>query len=57
MLAAELVERSVLSHPSCVQNPAWFELAEQAATALQTLYQQVGAAHLDDNDRKADLNS
>ena len=56
MLVADLVERFVLSHPSCVQNPDWFELAEQAVTALQTLYQQVGAAHMDDNDRKADLN-
>lgn len=52
-LMAELVERQVLSHPACVQNPAWFALAEQAVSALQELYQQVGAAHLDDKNNGA----
>jgi len=45
-LAADLVERSILSHPACVQNPEWFALAERAAAALQDLYQKVGQEHL-----------
>jgi hypothetical protein len=48
LMAAELVEQYVLSHPSCVQNREWFALAEQAVSALQELYQRVGAEHLDD---------
>ena len=46
LLAAETVEQYVLSHPSCAQNPAWYALAEQAVTALNDLYQQIGADHL-----------
>ena len=45
-LVADLVEQHVLSHPSCVQNRAWFVLAERAVVALRELYQQVGVAHL-----------
>jgi hypothetical protein len=44
-LAADLVERYVLTHPACVRNPDWHRLAEKAADALHELYQQVGAAH------------
>lgn len=47
LLVAETVERSVLSHPACVQNREWYALAEKAVTALQELYQRVGAEHLD----------
>ena len=47
-LAADIVERSVRTHPACVQNREWFALAEQAVAALQELYQRIGAAHLDD---------
>jgi hypothetical protein len=46
LMAADLVERFVLSHPACAQNPAWYALAEQAASCLHELYQQIGAAHL-----------
>ena len=46
-LVADIVERYVLSHPACVQNPNWFVLAEQAVTALRELYQRVGEEHLD----------
>ena len=46
LLAAEFVEETVLSHPACVQNAAWYALAEKAVAALNDLYQQVGAAHL-----------
>lgn len=44
-VAAENVERSVLSHPACVQNPEWYALAEQAVSALNRLYQSIGAEH------------
>jgi hypothetical protein len=47
-LVADMVERYVRTHPACVQNREWFALAEQAAAALQELYQRVGATHLDD---------
>ena len=47
-LAADLVDRYVRTHPACIQNQEWFALAEQAAAALQELYQRIGAAHLDD---------
>ena len=45
-LAVDLLERYVLSHRACVQNPDWYRLAEKAADALHELYQQVGEAHL-----------
>ena len=47
-LAADIVERYVRTHPTCVQNQEWFALVEQAVTALQELYQRIGAAHFDD---------
>ena len=47
-LAADIVDRYVRTHPACVQNREWFALAEQALTALQDLYQRIGATHLDD---------
>ena len=50
-LAADIVERHVLSHPACIQNQEWFALAERAANALQELYQRVGEAHLDEGSR------
>lgn len=45
-LVANLLERSIAEHPACLARPEWYRLAEQAAAALHTLYQQVGAAHL-----------
>ena len=54
-LVADLVEQQVLSHPACVQNPDWFALAERAVSALRELYQQVGAAHLDDKSNGANV--
>lgn len=52
-LVAALVEQQVLSHPACIQNRDWFALAEQAVSALRDLYQQVGAAHLEDQSNEA----
>ncbi len=45
-LLSDMLERHLLTHPACVANPAWFQLAEQAAAALRELYQQVGDEHL-----------
>lgn len=56
-LVADLVEQQVLSHPTCLQNREWFALAEQAVTALRELYQQVGAAHLEDTREEASVPS
>jgi len=47
-LAADIVERFIRSHPACIRNQEWFALAEQAAAALQELYQRIGASHLED---------
>jgi hypothetical protein len=47
-IAADHVERFVQTHPACALNPEWYALAEQAAAALRQLYQQIGAAHLDE---------
>jgi hypothetical protein len=53
LLAAETVEQYVLSHPACAQNPEWYALAEQAVTALNELYQQIGAEHLSEKNNGA----
>ncbi len=47
-LIADMVERSLLEHPSCLQNEEWFALAERAASALHELYQKIGGVHLDE---------
>src|SRR4051812_5280207 len=46
-LVADLIERSLLAHPACVQNAGWFALADQAASTLRELYQRIAAQHLD----------
>lgn len=48
-LAADTVEKYVLSHPACIKNQDWFALADKAVVALHELYQRIGEAHLDDN--------
>ncbi len=47
-LVSDLLQRSVLAHPACALNPEWYALADQAAAALCELYQQLGAAHLEE---------
>lgn len=44
---ADLLDQQIQRHPSCVVNPEWFFLAEQATAALRELYQQIGAKHLE----------
>jgi hypothetical protein len=53
MLAAEIVDQYVLTHPACARNREWYALAEKAAAALQELYQRVGAEHLNDQGTEA----
>jgi hypothetical protein len=53
MLAAEVVEQYVLTHPACARNRDWYALAEKAAAALQELYQRVGAEHLNNQEAEA----
>ena len=45
-LLTDMLGRNVLAHPACIARPEWYALAEQAASALRQLYQQVGAEHL-----------
>jgi len=45
-MLGDSVEEYILDHPSCVQNPEWYALADQAVTALRELYQRIGAEHL-----------
>lgn len=42
---ADMIEHHLASHPACVANVEWYELAERAASALHELYQRVGAEH------------
>jgi hypothetical protein len=53
LIAAEMVEQYVLSHPACIQNEAWYRLAERAVSTLHELYQQVGAEHLANEENSA----
>jgi hypothetical protein len=46
LLAGDTVEEFVLSHPACALQREWYELAEQAVSALRELYQRIGAEHL-----------
>ncbi len=46
MMAFNLIEEMILSHPACVQNRDWYALAYRSFKALETLYEQVGAVHL-----------
>ncbi len=46
LLAGE-IERLLINHPACAQDPTWYALAREAATALNELYQRIGARHLD----------
>ena len=43
---ADALDNMLLAHPALAQNAAWYALAGQAASALQELYQRVGAEHL-----------
>jgi hypothetical protein len=43
---ADIIEQHLSTHPACVANAEWYELAERAASALRDLYQRIGAEHL-----------
>ncbi len=45
-LFADMLERHLVAHPACIARPEWYLLAEQAASALRRLYQEIGAEHL-----------
>jgi len=45
-LLADLLEKSILTHPSCIRDPEWYALASRAVESLSELYQRVGADHL-----------
>jgi hypothetical protein len=53
-VTAEIIERYILSHPACLQNQEWMKLAEQAVEALNSLYQKIGATHLDESGEASD---
>lgn len=46
MIAFNLVEEMILSHPACVQKREWYALAYRAFKALEGLYEKVGEIHL-----------
>ncbi len=50
-LLADQVECAILSHPSCLQNREWYQLASEASAALRELYQRIGSKHLDPPDQ------
>jgi hypothetical protein len=45
-LLADPLEKSMLSHPACIQDAEWYALAARAVDALRELYQRVGAEHM-----------
>jgi hypothetical protein len=45
-MLVDLVERYLVEHAACVENPAWFKLATEAAERLHALYQSIGEVHL-----------
>lgn len=45
MIAFNMVEEMILSHPACVRDPAWYGLAYRAFKALELLYERVGEVH------------
>jgi hypothetical protein len=45
-LLADQVEKVILSHPACLQNRDWYQLAWEASAALRELYQRIGSEHL-----------
>ena len=45
-LLAGVLDGSVRLHPSCLHNPQWFALADQAVAALNELYQLIGDEHI-----------
>ena len=47
-MTADQIDQYILSHPACIQNPAWTALAEEAISVLNTLYQQIGEVHVED---------
>jgi hypothetical protein len=47
-MVGDMLEQYILTHPACVQNKAWYALAEQAVLALRELYQQIGTEHVDE---------
>jgi hypothetical protein len=56
ILLAEQVERTILSHPACLQNREWFELASEASAALYDLYQRIGSEHLGPTEKDSTTN-
>jgi hypothetical protein len=50
-LVANNLDDWVVSHPACLMNPDWYASAASALDTLWDLYQRVGDAHLDGEDR------
>ena len=46
-LMVDFLGQSIVDHPACIAQPKWYRLARQATAALATLYQQIGAEHMD----------
>jgi len=55
-LLADQVERAILSHPACLQNREWYQLAWEASAALRELYQRIGSKHFDPSDEAPEPN-
>jgi hypothetical protein len=54
MLAFNMVEELILSHPACVQDPEWFSAAYRSFKALEELYERIGSVHITDDDEPED---
>jgi hypothetical protein len=54
MLAFNMVEELILSHPACVRDPEWFAAGYRSFKALEELYERIGSVHISDDDELED---
>lgn len=46
----QAIDNELMAHPAVMSRPDWFALASKAQDALFQLYQEIGAAHLPDEE-------
>ena len=51
-IVMDLIETSLVDHPSIATNPKWVKLTEEAYEKLAELYAGIGEAHLDASDEE-----
>lgn len=52
-MMVDILDRHLRQHPAILSRPAWAARVDRAMEELATLYQEIGAAHLDPEDGQA----